>query len=243
MELDVSSGQVLAIVGESGAGKTLTGLAIQRLLPPTVRLQNGSILFDGIELTDLPPREIHRIRGRRIAFVPQEPASALDPLMRIGDQLREGLTYHLGLAGSALHEEMAKLLRQVELSRPEEVLYQYSHQLSGGMRQRVLIAIALSCRPDLIIADELTSSVDLATRNRLVGLLARLCDRENLAILLITHDLSVARRLADNVAVMRNGRVFESGPAAEVLNTPAHPYTRELVHASTILEGASGHDA
>jgi len=242
VEFDVLPGQILALVGESGAGKTLTGLAIQRLLPPIVQLQSGSILFDGIELTDLSSREIHQIRGRRIGFVPQEPASALDPLMRIGDQLREGLVYHLGLAGGELHREIEKLLRQVELSGYEEILSQYPHQLSGGMRQRVLLAMALSCRPELIIADEVTSSVDLATRNRLVELLAILRDRQELAFLLITHDLSVARRLADVVAVMRNGRIAEIGPAAQVLNAPAHPYTRELIRASAILEGAAGRD-
>lgn len=237
VNLSIQPGEVTALVGESGAGKTLTGLSVLNLLPPTIFRQSGTILFRGIDLSSLPPRELHRYRGRRIAYIPQEPASALDPLMRIGDQLREGMAYHLDLEGSKLRNEMTRLLRQVELSNPDEVLAQFPHQLSGGMRQRVLIAIALSCRPDLIIADEITSSIDLITRNRLLKLLAMLRDHRELAMLLITHDLFVAERLAAQITVMRNGQILESGSAADILTQPNHPYTCGLIHASGVLEG------
>lgn len=213
------------------------------LFPPGIRRKSGTIRFDGLDLGSLPPRDFHRYRGRRIAYIPQEATSALDPLMSIEVQLAEGMKYHLGLDGSALRDEMIRLLRQVELPVADEILERFPHQLSGGMRQRVLIAMALSCRPDLIVADEITSSVDLVTRNQLLKLVMALRDTQNTAFLLITHDLFAARKLASTIAVMRHGQILESGPASSVLGEPTHPYTRRLIHASSILEGATDGDA
>ncbi len=232
LDLDVARGETVGLVGESGCGKTVSALAVMGLLPqPSAGIASGRIRFDGIELAD--PRKGYPpgIRGRRVAMVFQEPLTSLNPVLSIGEQIAEVLRFHLGLSAVQARERARELLAEVRLARPAQRLGDYPHRLSGGERQRVMIAIALSCNPDLLIADEPTTALDVTVQARILGLLGELKHRRRLAVLYITHDLGLVSRIAERVAVMYAGQIVETGPAAAVLKQPLHPYTRALLAA------------
>ncbi|MFJ3404955.1 dipeptide ABC transporter ATP-binding protein [Promicromonospora sp. NPDC090134] len=234
VDLDVRPGEVVALVGESGSGKSTTAHALIGLLPDGGRVTAGEVTLGAgprsTPLTGLLPDAWRRVRGVRVGFVPQDPGTALDPVVRVGEQVAEALVVH-GTPRRAARERAVEILGEVGLDRPRERARQYPHQLSGGMRQRVLVGIAMACEPELVIADEPTSALDVTVQRRVLDLLADLTGRAGTAVLLITHDLAVAADRADRVVVLKDGVVVEEGPAARVLGAPEHPYTRELVAA------------
>jgi oligopeptide/dipeptide ABC transporter ATP-binding protein len=230
VSFDVRRGRTLGLVGESGSGKSLTALSILRLHPrPASRIVGGQVLLDGVDLVSLPENELTAYRGKRIALILQDPMTALDPLFMIGDQMSEPLRIHERLRGSALKERMIHLLRLLHITDPAQRLDQYPHQLSGGMRQRVVGATALSCDPMVLIADEPTTSLDVTIQAAYLSLLREIQRRTQLAILFITHDFGVVARLCDDVAVMYAGRIVERAPARRIFEAPAHPYTEALL--------------
>jgi oligopeptide/dipeptide ABC transporter ATP-binding protein len=207
----------------------MTALSVMQLLPePVARIVGGQVLFEGRDLLDLPPREMRALRGGRIGMIFQEPMTSLNPTFTVGWQIREAISTHRRVARRELDREAAGLLREVEIREPEAVLRKYPHELSGGMRQRAMIAIALSNRPSLLIADEPTTALDVTVQAQILRLIKRLQREHDMAVLLITHDLGVVNETADDVAVMYLGKVVEQGPAARVLGAPAHPYTQAL---------------
>lgn len=234
----LSAGETLGLVGESGSGKSVTALAILRLLQPPGRVTGGRVMFDGRDLLTLPEREMRAVRGAHISLVFQEPMSALDPVMRVGDQVAEALLVH-GLArGAAARTAAVDLLEMVRIPDAARRARDYPHQLSGGMRQRVMIAIALACRPAIVIADEPTTSLDVTIQAEILDLLRELRRRHDLALLLITHDFGVIAEMADRVAVMYQGRIVEEGPVRQILRQPAHDYTRRLLAAVPGVHGS-----
>ncbi|MDX3108663.1 dipeptide ABC transporter ATP-binding protein [Nonomuraea angiospora] len=232
LSLEVRRGEVVGLVGESGSGKTQTVLAALGLLPPTGELSAGSVRFDGTSLVGLPERELNRIRGRRIGYVSQEPMSNLDPCFRVGGQLAEPLRVHLGLSRRAARRRALDLLAQVGITDPARVYRAYPHEISGGMAQRVLIAAAVSCDPDLLIADEPTTALDATVQAEVLDLLRSLQRERHLAVLLVTHDLGVVADMCDRVAVMRAGRLVETAATTALFARPAEPYTRMLLAAN-----------
>jgi ABC-type dipeptide/oligopeptide/nickel transport system ATPase component len=225
------AGETLGLVGESGCGKSVTAYSILKLVRPPGRISAGRILFEGRDLLTLPEPEMQGVRGARIGLVFQEPTSALNPVMRVGDQVAEAMTVH-GLAGRAEARARAvDLFDAVGIPEPDARVRSYPHQLSGGMRQRVMIAIALACHPSLLIADEPTTALDVTIQAQVLDLLRDLKARFNLALLLITHDIGVIAQTADRVAVMHRGRIVEQGTVRQVLREPAHEYTRMLLAA------------
>lgn len=235
--LTVSRGRTVAVVGESGCGKTLTALSILRLLPPAGRIAGGRILFEGRDLLRLSPHELRAVRGDRIAMVFQEPMASLNPLLTIEQQVGEGLRLHRRFSRRAARERAVALLRRVGLPAPEQRCREYPHQLSGGMRQRVMIAAALACEPELLIADEPTTALDVTVQAQILALLAGLQRERGMAMLFITHDLGVVARIADEVCVMYAGRLVERGPTAALLSAPRHPYTQALLRSLPRLTG------
>lgn len=226
------SGRTLALVGESGSGKTLTALSILRLLPdPPVRILDGHIRFEDTDLAHVAPAGLRKVRGGGVAMIFQEPQSALNPVMSIGRQLREAVLAHEKLDREALDARVHELLTLVRLPDPDRIVHEFPHRLSGGMRQRVLIAIAMAGRPRVLIADEPTTALDVTVQREILDMLADLQVKFGVAILLITHDLGLVSDYADDVAVMYAGRIVERGPAREVLAEPLHPYTRGLLGA------------
>jgi ABC-type dipeptide/oligopeptide/nickel transport system ATPase component len=235
VDLDVAAGQVTVLLGESGSGKTVFARSLAALQPDGASV-TGSSRFDDVELVDRPRHRMRAIWGSRIAFVPQDPASALDPLRRVGGQVVEALLQHRRVAGRrAARARMLELLTLVRIIDPELVADRYPHELSGGMRQRISIAIALACRPELLIADEPSSALDASVGAHIVDLLADLRESLQTSMIFITHDIGVAARIArepiDQIVVMLLGHVVERGPAAAVLADPRHPYTRALLAA------------
>jgi ABC-type dipeptide/oligopeptide/nickel transport system ATPase component len=228
----LAAGETLGLVGESGSGKTLTALSLLRLVQPPVRIAAGRVLFEGRDLLALSEDELRHVRGRRIGFVFQEAADALNPVFTVGDQLAEALTVHGLASGRAARERAVELLEAVRIRDPRARARDYPHQLSGGMRQRVLVAIAIACRPALVIADEPTASLDATVQAGILALLGEMRAAFDLSLLLITHDLRIVASMADRVAVMQRGRLVEHGPAADVVRAPAHPYTQALVAAA-----------
>ncbi len=231
VSFSVGSGERVALVGESGSGKSLTALALLALAPPGVRLAGGAVLLEGTDLLRSGEPLRRRVRGRVIGLLPQEPASALNPVLSVGFQLREVLRIHRGLAGRRAREAAARLLEAAGLPG-REFLRAYPHQLSGGQAQRVALALALAGRPRLLVADEPTTGLDLTTQAGVLRLLARLGADGSLALLLVTHDLAVAAALADRVLVMYAGEMVETGPVDLLSRSPLHPYTRSLVAAA-----------
>jgi len=231
----VDAGETLAIVGESGSGKTTTAAAINRLLPGNGRIVAGSIWFGERDLTRLGESQLRAIRGAAIGLVPQDPMSNLDPVMRVGDQIAEALEVHGVATGRAARTRVIELLDLVGIPDAGRRAAQYPHEFSGGMRQRVLIAIGLSCRPQLLIADEPTSALDVTVQRRILDRLDELTDAMGTSVVLITHDLGLAAERADRVAVMRRGQIVETGAAAEILTAPQHEYTQELLRAAPSL--------
>ena len=233
---DIAPGKTLALVGESGSGKSVTSLAIMGLLPPQARPE-GSIKLEGRELLGLPEAEMRKVRGGRISMIFQEPMTSLNPVQRIGDQLAEVIRIHRGLRGAALREAVLEMLRKVRIPDPEARIRQYPHTFSGGMRQRVMIAMALACDPALIIADEPTTALDVTVQAQTLALLKDLQRETGTAVLFITHDMGVVAEVADDVLVMRHGHEIESGTVHEVFSNPKDPYTRSLIEAAPSLVG------
>ncbi|WP_374326684.1 ABC transporter ATP-binding protein [Paracoccus pantotrophus] len=232
LDLQLPPGRITGLAGESGSGKSMAALAIMGLLPEGMRAE-GRVDLDGRNLLDLPERELCRIRGKRIGMIFQEPMTALNPLMTIGDQVAEVLRIHQGLDRKTALERARDRLDRVGLAAPRFPLTLYPHELSGGQRQRVAIALAIALRPDLLIADEPTTALDVTTQARILDLLKGLVRDEGMALLLITHDLAVVAGIADRVTVMQQGRIVEEGPTETVFREQAHPYTRALFAAST----------
>jgi oligopeptide transport system ATP-binding protein len=231
VDLDLERGCSLALVGESGSGKSSLALALLRLLPPGARLRAARMSLAGRDLLSLGERELDAVRGAQVGLVLQESGGALDPLQQVGDQVGEIWRLREGLARAAARARAAELLARVGLDGPRAYLRRYAHELSGGQRQRVALAMALARSPGVLIADEPTSALDSGVQARLLDLLRGLVEREGLALLVITHDLDVAARVSDRLAVLYAGRVVELGPTADVLERPAHPYTRALLAA------------
>ncbi|MEP0847820.1 MAG: ABC transporter ATP-binding protein [Phycisphaerae bacterium] len=229
VDLGLDEGRTLALVGESGCGKSLTAAAIAGLLPDGVGISGGRIVFEQRDLLRLPPGDLRSMQGARIGMIFQEPMTALNPVLTIGHQVAEPLRVHCGLRGARLRSRTLELLRTVGIPSPERRAQDYAHQLSGGMRQRVLIAMALACEPKLLIADEPTTALDVTVQAQIIALLRSLQQRTGLAILFITHDLLLMSGFADAVSVMYAGRIVESAPTRALFARPAHPYTRALL--------------
>jgi ABC-type dipeptide/oligopeptide/nickel transport system ATPase component len=231
VSFQIAPGETLGVVGESGSGKSVTAFAILRLLQPPGKVTGGQVLFEGRDLLALPEREMRSVRGAKISLIFQEPMTALNPVMRIGDHIAEALTVH-GMASRAdARRRAVELLDAVRIPDAQRRVRDYPHQLSGGMRQRVMIAIALACRPPLIFADEPTTALDVTIQAQVLELLRDLRSRFNLSLLLITHDFGVIAEMADRVAVMFKGRLVEEGPVRQILRAPQHDYTRALLAA------------
>lgn len=231
VSFNIAPRSVFALVGGSGSGKTTTGLAILRLLAPNLQVTSGEILFQDQNLLTIPEEELRQVRGKEIGFVFQEPLHAFNPVFTVGQQIEEVYASHTELAKSVRREKSLELLATVGLKEPRRAYESYPHQLSGGMRQRAMIAQALALRPKLIIADEPTSSLDVTLQAKIIELFMKLRKEFDLSILLITHDLGVVKHLADEVAVMTKGKVAEQGPAQTILTQPRHEYTKELLAA------------
>ncbi|MCB1741223.1 MAG: ABC transporter ATP-binding protein [Gammaproteobacteria bacterium] len=229
VSFDIHAGEVLGVVGESGAGKSLTGSAIIGLLEPPGRIAAGEVRLAGQRIDDLPYEQLRRIRGRDIGIVFQDPLTSLNPLFTVGRQLVETLTTHTGLGARAARSRAVELLAEVGIPSPQARFDQYPHQFSGGMRQRVVIALALCARPRLVIADEPTTALDVSIQAQIIALLKRLCSEHGTAVMLITHDMGVIAETADRVAVMYAGRLAEIGPVRRVVKSALHPYTRGLM--------------
>ena len=230
-DFSVGQGEVLALVGESGCGKSVTALSTMRLIPRPGHIEAGRILLEGQNLLDLPVTEMRQIRGSAISMIFQEPMTSLNPVQRVGDQVVEAIRLHNRASRSEARERTRELFEQVRIPDAAERLDNYPHQLSGGMKQRVMIAMALAARPKLLIADEPTTALDVTIQAQILGLLRDLRDELGTGILLITHDLGVVNEIADRVAVMYAGKVIEAAPRTELLSTPQHPYTAGLLRS------------
>ncbi|WP_245947939.1 ABC transporter ATP-binding protein [Billgrantia montanilacus] len=229
VSFDIAPGEVLGVVGESGAGKSMTGNAVIQLLEPPGRIADGQVYLTGKRIDDLAEEDFVPLRGRHIGMIFQDPLTSLNPLFSIGDQLIETIRTHLPMNEKQAREEALKLLREVGIPAAEERLSSYPHQFSGGMRQRVVIALALAARPEFIIADEPTTALDVSVQAQILALLKRLCADHGTAVMLVTHDMGVIAETADRVAVMYAGRLIEIGPVNEVVSNPQHPYTKGLM--------------
>ena len=229
VSFDIAPGEVLGVVGESGAGKSITGTAIIGLLERPGRVAGGEIRMEGKRIDNLPPEQMRKIRGRHIGAIFQDPLTSLNPLYTIGTQLIETIQTHIPMSGADARKRAIELLGEVGIPAPERRIDHYPHQFSGGMRQRVVIALALCANPKLIIADEPTTALDVSIQAQIITLLKRLCRDNGTAIMLVTHDMGVIAETADRVAVMYAGRVVEIGPVQEVIHNPQHPYTTGLM--------------
>jgi len=231
VSLSLHAGRTLAIVGESGSGKSVTALSILRLLPPPPQaiVERGEVIFEGRDLLKLPARDMLRIRGGGVAMIFQEPMTSLNPVYTIGEQIIEAIRQHHRVLRRAAKEMASAALREVGIDDPHVRLHAYPHQFSGGMRQRVMIAMALACNPRILLADEPTTALDVTIAAQILDLLQRLQRSRGLSIMLITHDLGIVAQRADDVCVMYRGRIVEAGTVKEVLARPMHPYTRALL--------------
>src|SRR3954470_8181845 len=229
ISFDIAPGEILGVVGESGAGKSLTGASIIGLLDPPGRIAGGEIRFDGARIDNLPYEEMRKVRGRHIGAIFQDPLTSLDPLYTIGQQLVETIQTHLPVGAAEARLRAVRLLQETRIPAAEARLDQYPHQFSGGMRQRVVIALALSGEPRLLIADEPTTALDVSIQAQIISLLKRLCREHGAAVMLVTHDMGVIAESCDRVTVMYAGRVVEIGPVQQVIHAPAHPYTAGLM--------------
>jgi oligopeptide/dipeptide ABC transporter ATP-binding protein len=237
VSLSIRRGEVLALVGESGCGKSLTALSVLRLLPAAARVAAGTIAMEGTDLLALDEASLRDLRGNRVSVIFQEPVASLNPLVRVGDQVAESLRLHRGASAAAARVEAVAMLARVGIADPERRAGQFPFELSGGMCQRVMIASALICRPEILIADEPTTALDVTIQAQILDLLKSLRAEAGSAILLITHDMGVVADMADRVAVMYGGTVVESGPVDAIFDAPAHPYTKLLLATVPRLDG------
>jgi peptide/nickel transport system ATP-binding protein len=242
VSFSLKPGEVLGLVGESGAGKSLTGAAIIRLLEPPGRIAGGEVRLKGERIDQLDIDAMRRVRGRRIGMVFQDPLTSLNPLYTVGQQLIETIRTHLPLTGVEARQRAIDLLVEVGIPAAAHRLDGYPHEFSGGMRQRVVIALALAAEPELVIADEPTTALDVSVQAQIIQVLKRLCREKNTAVILITHDMGVIAETADRVAVMYAGRIVEIGPVREVIKTPRHPYTRGLMGSIPDPDAEAGVD-
>ena len=231
ISFDIAPGEILGVVGESGAGKSLTGAAIIGLLEPPGRIGGGQILLEGQRIDNLPYEQMRHIRGRRIGAIFQDPLTSLNPLYTVGRQLVETIETHLPVSSAQARQRAISLLQDTGIPAAEQRMAHYPHQFSGGMRQRVVIALALAAEPKLIVADEPTTALDVSIQAQIIMLLKGICKKRGAAVLLITHDMGVIAETCDRVAVMYAGRIAEIGPVHEVINHPSHPYTEGLMAA------------
>src|SRR5438477_12845916 len=229
ISFDIAPGEVLGVVGESGAGKSLTGSAIIGLLEPPGRIAGGQIRLEGQRIDDLPYERMRTIRGRKIGAIFQDPLTSLNPLYTVGRQLVETIQTHLNVSSEEARQRAIALLEKTGIQAAAQRFDQYPHQFSGGMRQRVVIALALAAEPQLVIADEPTTALDVSVQAQIIALLKRLCRDHGVAVMLITHDMGVIAETADRVAVMYAGRIVEIGPVRDVVKNPLHPYTKGLM--------------
>ncbi|WP_042354075.1 ABC transporter ATP-binding protein [Bacillus rubiinfantis] len=226
----INKGEILGLVGESGSGKSITSLSIMKLFKGTSgEINAGQIFFNGEDVTKKSEAEMRKIRGKQIAMIFQEPMTSLNPVMKIGEQLLEPIRLHLGLDDKKAREHAISMLKKVGIPRAEEIMKEYPHQLSGGMRQRVMIAMAISCHPQLLIADEPTTALDVTIQAQILDLLKQLQQNEGMSVLLITHDLGVVAEMCDRVVVMYAGKVVEEADVFELFESPKHPYTQGLI--------------
>ncbi len=241
VDFEVKRGETLCVVGESGCGKSMTALALLRLIPsPPGRIRAGRVMFQGEDLVQASEERMREVRGNRISMIFQEPMTSLNPVFTVGDQIGESLRLHAGLDAKHAREQAIDMLRQVGIPAPERRVDEYPHQMSGGMRQRVMIAMALACRPDILIADEPTTALDVTVQAQIFDLLRDLQQGKGTAIVMITHDMGVVAEMADRVMVMYAGRVIEQGTTEQVLSHPGHPYTQGLIECLPEL-GSSRH--
>jgi peptide/nickel transport system ATP-binding protein len=229
ISFDIAPGEILGVVGESGAGKSLTGSAIIGLLDPPGRVASGEIRFEGRRIDNLPYEEMRKVRGRQIGAIFQDPLTSLNPLYTIGRQLVETIQTHLPVNATEARKRAIRLLEETGIPAASARIDQYPHQFSGGMRQRVVIALALAAEPKLIVADEPTTALDVSIQAQIISLLKRLCKDHGAAVMLVTHDMGVIAETCDRVAVMYAGRIAEIGPVHDVIHSPAHPYTAGLM--------------
>ncbi len=231
LSLDVPKGQTVALVGESGSGKTLAALAVLGILPSAAKVTEGTALFEGLDLLSMEENQLRQLRGDRIGMVFQEPGTSLNPLVPVGRQIGESLRIHKGLGRRITREQVMALMDLVGIPDPRRRYRSYPHQLSGGVRQRVVIAMALACRPDLLLADEPTTALDATVQAQILDLLSRLARDLRMSVLLISHDLGVVSALADRIAVLKDGSVVEEGTVEDVLHRPDHPYSKAFIKA------------
>ena len=236
ISFSIAPGEVLGVVGESGAGKSLTGAAVIGLLEPPGRIARGEVKLAGLRIDNLPPDEMRKVRGREIGAIFQDPLTSLNPLYTVGRQLTETITTHLHMSQQQARGRAIELLASTGIPAPERRVDHYPHQFSGGMRQRVVIALALAAEPKLVIADEPTTALDVSIQAQIIQLLKTLCREKKTAVMLITHDMGVIAETADRVAVMYAGRIAEIGPVAEVIHRPQHPYTVGLMGSIPSME-------
>ncbi|MBL0919467.1 MAG: ABC transporter ATP-binding protein [Hydrogenophaga sp.] len=229
ISFDIAPGEILGVVGESGAGKSLTGASIIGLLEPPGHIASGQVLLEGQRIDNLPHEEIRRIRGRKIGAIFQDPLTSLNPLYSVGRQLTETIVTHLPVSRAEARARAIQLLKDTGIPAAEQRIDHFPHQFSGGMRQRVVIALALAAEPQLIVADEPTTALDVSIQAQIITLLKTICKQRGAAVMLITHDMGVIAETCDRVAVMYAGRIAEIGPVHQVINQPAHPYTRGLM--------------
>ncbi|HEV2509170.1 ABC transporter ATP-binding protein [Bosea sp. (in: a-proteobacteria)] len=237
ISFDIARGEVLGVVGESGAGKSVTGSAIIGLIDPPGRIADGKVVLSGERVDHLPAEQMRRVRGKRIGMIFQDPLTSLNPLYRVGEQLIETIQTHTDLNAADARKRAIALLDEVGIPAPERRIDGYPHEFSGGMRQRVVIALALCAEPEFIIADEPTTALDVSVQAQIIGLIKRLCKERGTSVMLVTHDMGVIAETADRVAVMYAGRVAEIGPVREVIKQPLHPYTQGLMGAIPSIEG------
>jgi peptide/nickel transport system ATP-binding protein len=235
VSFDIARGEVLGVVGESGAGKSVTGLAVIGLIDPPGRICGGEISLSGLRIDNLSPEQLRKIRGKRIGMIFQDPLTSLNPLYRIGDQLTETITTHLNLSVTAARKRAIELLAEVGIPAPDKRIDSYPHEFSGGMRQRVVIALAICAEPELIIADEPTTALDVSVQAQIIALIKRLGRDHGTAVMLVTHDMGVIAETCDRVAVMYAGRIAEIGPVQDVVRNPLHPYAKGLMGAIPTL--------
>ena len=241
VDLKVARGETLALVGESGSGKSVTAYSILKLIPaPAGRIVGGQVLFDGVDLLKLDAVEMQRYRGNRIAMIFQEPMTALNPVFTIGSQIAEAIRLHQPLSRKQAWERAIALLDLVQIPAPRQRANEFPHRLSGGMRQRVVIAMALACEPDLLIADEPTTALDVTTQAQILALIKRIQQQMGMGIILITHDLGVVAEVADRAAIMYAGKVVEEGTVQRIFDDPWHPYTQGLLASLQIEEAQPG---